>query len=991
MSAPHTPHLSETARFCHAASARVAPDADADGLGEAYAVLTRRHGLAGGRLWVERVPAGLAARRRDAELARPLPVGGPDLRAVLLCHEDGADLVLVARRHAVGRHRLGTLLAELTDPAAPAIPVVVPGRLVVPGRPVPATTTAAHPAAAGSDGSEADAAPNAAAADAASGSAASDDVADADVADAASGSAASDDVADADVADADVDAGDTGWLRGDPGPDRPAAHTVAVPAGTDLAALVAAVGAVLARYRGVRRARVGAVVDERLAVVGVPVDGGARDLLATAAATGSPWPAPGGAPPAGLLDVEAGVLDATSPADAYRPCLAPLWPLTLALAGATLTCHHRTAGWSGDLVAAFARQVVRVLGQVLADPDRPLAGHDLFDDAERAAIVALGRGPGGLPPAVDTIAHRVARHARRRPDAPAVSCAGQRLTYAQLDARATRVARALAAHGVAPGDRVGVCLDRSVDLIAVLLGVLRAGAAYVPVDPAYPAERIRYTVEDSGVALLVGGGGIDPAGLTAGPDDAAGEEPAAGGPDDTAYVIYTSGSTGRPKGVCVPHRNVLALVDATAGDFGLGPADVWTMFHSSAFDFSVWEIWGCLLTGGHLVVVPHLVTRSPQEFHALLAAERVTVLNQTPSAFAQLLDVDRRAADRLAVRLVVFGGEPLDARMLTGWFDRHPERECRVVNMFGITETTVHVTAQTLDRGLALAGSRSVGRALPGWRVYVLDPDGRLLPPGAAGEIHVGGAGVADGYLHRPELTAQRFRPDPWAGGRMYRSGDRGRLLPDGRLEHLGRLDDQVKVRGYRIELDEIRQVLLDDPGVLAVAVVVQTGVESADTRLHAYVVLADPAADAETAAGTATAVGARAATGALAEVRRRAARMLPDYMVPATVTALPALPLTGNGKLDTARLPAPAEPPAPAPAPAADAALDERIRAVWQRVLGAEVGPEDNFFDLGGNSLLALRLLNELRDQGLADLTPRHLYVHQTVRGLAEAIGAAR
>ncbi|MFF3852260.1 non-ribosomal peptide synthetase [Micromonospora sp. NPDC002575] len=958
MSAPHTPHPAEAGRFCHAASARVAPDADADGLAEAYAGLTRRHGLAGGRLWVERVPAGLAARRRDAELARPLPAGGPDLRAVLLRHDDGADLVLVARRHAVGRHRLGALLAELTDPAAPAPPVVVPDQPVVPGRPVP-PTTAAHPAAAGSGGSD-DATPAAASA--------------ADI--------------DTDAAD---DAGDTGWRRGDPGPDRLAAHTVAVPAGTDLAALVAAVGAVLARYRGVRRAHVGAVVDERLAVVGVPVDRGARDLLATAAATGLPWPAPGGAPPAGLLDVEAGVLDAASPADAYRPCLAPLWPLTLALAGTTLTCHHRTAGWASDLVAAFARQVVRVLGQVLADPDRPLAGHDLFDDAERAAIVALGRGPGGPPPAVDTIAGRVARHARRRPDAPAVSCAGQQLTYAQLDARATRVARALAARGVAPGDRVGVCLDRSVDLIAVLLGVLRAGAAYVPVDPAYPAERIRYTVEDSGVALLVGGGGIDPAGLTAGPDDAAGEEPAAGGPDDTAYVIYTSGSTGRPKGVCVPHRNVLALVDATAGDFGLGPADVWTMFHSSAFDFSVWEIWGCLLTGGHLVVVPHLVTRSPHEFHALLAAERVTVLNQTPSAFAQLLDVDRRAADRLAVRLVVFGGEPLDARMLTGWFDRHPERECRVVNMFGITETTVHVTAQTLDRGLALAGSRSVGRALPGWRVYVLDPDGRLLPPGAAGEIHVGGAGVADGYLRRPELTAQRFRPDPWAGGRMYRSGDRGRLLPDGRLEHLGRLDNQVKVRGYRIELDEIRQVLLDDPAVLAVAVVVQTGAESADTRLHAYVVLAD--ADAATEADTAgaPAAGASAAAGALAEVRRRAARMLPDYMVPATVTALPALPLTGNGKLDTARLPAPAEPPAPAPAPAADAALDERIRAVWQRVLGAEVGPEDNFFDLGGNSLLALRLLNELRDQGLADLTPRHLYMHQTVRGLAEAIGAAR
>ncbi|MCX4472169.1 non-ribosomal peptide synthetase [Micromonospora sp. NBC_01655] len=324
--------------------------------------------------------------------------------------------------------------------------------------------------------------------------------------------------------------------------------------------------------------------------------------------------------------------------------------------------------------------------------------------------------------------------------------------------------------------------------------------------------------------------------------------------------------------------------------------------------------------------------------------------------------------------MVVVGEPMLAPGLLTGWrTDRHPETDCRVVNMFGITETTVHVTAQTLDRGLALAGSRSVGRALPGWRVYVLDPAGRLLPPGAAGEIHVGGAGVADGYLHRPELTAERFRPDPFSGGRMYRSGDRGRLLPDGRLEHLGRLDNQVKVRGYRIELDEIRQVLLDDPAALAVAVVVETGAEAADTRLHAYVVLAD-------------------AAGSVAELRRRAARLLPDYMVPATITALPALPLTANGKLDAARLPAPATPAAdPAPTPADDAGLDERIRVIWQRVLGTEVGPEDNFFDLGGNSLLALRLLNELRDQGLADLTPRHLYLHQTVRGLAEAIGAAR
>ncbi|WP_433341746.1 amino acid adenylation domain-containing protein [Micromonospora sp. CA-111912] len=931
--AQHSAQHPDPARLCHAAAVRLAADAaDPDRLADRFATVTRRHRLAAGRLWVERVPAGLASTRRDAELARPLPAGGPDLRAVLLRHDDGADLVLVARRPAIGRHRLGTLLTDLTELT----------QLTDSARTDPDLTSAADSSAVElSAGDDAD------------------------------------------------DEGDAGWLRGDPGVDRTAVHTVAVPTGTDLTALVAAVGAVLARYRGVRRPRVGAVVGERLTVVAVPVDGGARDLLATAG-PGSPWPAPGAPAPAGLLNVEVGALDADSTADAYRPCLAPVWPLTLALAGTTLACQHRTAAWAADLVEAFTRQVVRVLGQVLADPDRPLDDCDPLGDADRAAIVALGRGPGELPAPKDTIHDRIARHAATQPDAPAVSCAGERLTYGELNDRARRVARALAARGVAPGDRVGVCLDRSVDLVAVLLGVLRAGAAYVPVDPAYPVDRIRYTVEDSTVALLVGAGGVDAADLTATgpPADRLGDgspaegsgpvEPHVGGPDDPAYVIYTSGSTGRPKGVRVPHRNVLALVDATAADFGLGPHDTWTMFHSSAFDFSVWEIWGCLLTGGHLVVVPHLVVRSPGEFHALLAAEQVTVLNQTPSAFAQLLDVDRRAADPLAVRLVVFGGEPLDARMLTGWYDRHPEPDCRVVNMFGITETTVHVTAQTLDRGLALAGSRSVGRALPGWRVYVLDSAGRLLPPGAAGEIHVGGAGVADGYLHRPELTAERFRPDPFSGGRMYRSGDRGRLLPDGRLEHLGRLDNQVKVRGYRIELDEIRQVLLDDPAALAVAVVVETGAEAADTRLHAYVVLAD-------------------AAGSVAELRRRAARLLPDYMVPATITALPALPLTANGKLDAARLPTPTTPATPAApadpacAPADDAGLDERIRAIWQRILGTEVGPEDNFFDLGGNSLLALRLLRELRDQGLADLTPRHLYLHQTVRGLAEAIGAAR
>ena len=393
------------------------------------------------------------------------------------------------------------------------------------------------------------------------------------------------------------------------------------------------------------------------------------------------------------------------------------------------------------------------------------------------------------------IHRRVAERALAQPDALALTDDRQRLSYAELDARAKRMAQGLRSLGVRDGDRVGTCLERSAELVVALLAVLKAGAVYVPMDPAYPADRLRYTVEDAGLEVVIGTPDSFPAAdgvRVVSPVELASSDPgeavsSAVGPCDPAYVIYTSGSTGRPKGVVVPHANVIALMDATRSEYQLGPSDVWTLFHSSAFDFSVWEIWGCLLTGGHLVVVPHWVSRSPDDFRALLAAERVTVLSQTPLAFGQLVEVDRLAsAADLSVRLVVFGGEPLDPLGLLPWFDRHPESGCRVVNMFGITETTVHVTEETITRRHALERSRAVGPALPGWHLYVMDPAQRMVPPGVAGEIYVGGAGVTPGYLNRPELTSQRFLPDPFTGGRMYRSGDKGRLRPDGKLEHLG-------------------------------------------------------------------------------------------------------------------------------------------------------------------------------------------------------------
>ncbi|MEU4177718.1 amino acid adenylation domain-containing protein [Streptomyces sp. NPDC026589] len=637
-----------------------------------------------------------------------------------------------------------------------------------------------------------------------------------------------------------------------------------------------------------------------------------------------------------------------------------------------------------DAPSVPASQVERVRQQLTSGaPNTPLRFLDPLSRAESVAQLTAGsprRAPAALrvdeapaalrvdeAPAALRIDEAFAAQATARPDAPALTAGPATLSYAELDSRAEEFADGLYAHGVRPGDLVGLCLPRGADLVAVMLGVLKADAVYVPLDPEHPADRRERTAKDAGVRLTV----EDPAALTGHPPRPAAERREGGAP---AYVIHTSGSTGRPKGVLVPHANVTALVDAVRDDFGLSPDDTWTCFHSAAFDFSVWEVWGALLTGGRLVLVDHWTSRSPEDFHALLVRERVSVLSQTPSAFTQLAAAERTGGDLSALRLVVLGGEPLDTRPLLGWFDRHPEDRCRLVNMYGITETTVHVTAATVTRREALAGSRSVGRPLPGWTVRVLDAYGRPVPPGAPGEIHVGGAGVALGYLGRPALTAERFVPDPLdPAGRLYRSGDLGRLLPDGTLEHLGRIDDQVKVRGFRIEPGEIRHVLLEDPAVSAAAVTVTGGGggDAAAVRIDAYVV---PATGADEDAGP---------------VRERAARLLPPHMVPTTVTVLPALPLTANGKLDPARLPPPGARRPPAAPPRETAPTPAGVLAgIWRDVLGVEeIGPDDDFWDLGGNSLYAIRIGTLARERGLPGIPLRQLYLTPTLGALSEAL----
>ncbi|MFD9903971.1 amino acid adenylation domain-containing protein [Streptomyces sp. NPDC059063] len=927
----------------------------------------------GVRVWDEPVPydSGCAAavRRRERELRRPPGPSAP-YRVVLLRYADGVTDVVVTARGGVDLGGVvrgavpGVEGGAVTDARGSGVPDAGGG-----GVPGAEDSVAPDAEAPGMPDAEGPGMPRA-----------------------------------GDALAPDVSTGGAGtpppWGFGRPG-SGPERHTVAVhftePTGERLSPLLsAAVEFVLSRYEG------GAPDDHTVADA---LGAGARARPTSGVALAHPAPAPTGGPGADLID--------------HLPYRSPPHPLTICpVTGpdtGTLTLHflHRADWCAPEAVQRFARHLTYALRQ-LADsaPDRPLADLELLDADERAHLLAADAPCAPGPRQGATLPALFAEQAARHPDRPAVVCDGDPLTYRQVDLRARRIAAGLRAAGAGPGTRVGVCLDRSADLPVVLLAVLRTGAAYVPLDPSQPPDRLRYLIRDAAPVLMVGGPEHVPDGLEVPRHDVAdllggSDEPApdAGSADDPAYVIYTSGSTGKPKGVVVPHRNVTALVDATADDFGLTPDDVWTMFHSAAFDFSVWEMWGCLLTGGCLVVVPYWVSRAPDDFRALLAGRGVTVLSQTPSAFGQLARADEEFGRRgdgtaLALRLVVFGGEPLDTRALLPWFDRHPPSRCRLVNMYGITETTVHVTAHTVTRADALAGSRSVGRALPGWRVRVADARGGPLPVGVAGEIHVSGAGLALGYHQRPELTAERFVTDPDTGRRGYRSGDRGRLLPDGTLEHLGRLDAQIQLRGFRVELGEVRAALLDHPRVRDAAVTVAgPGTESA--RLDAYVVLA-PDADgrgalpigASGAGELAADIGLASDMALAADIRRVAARFLPEYMVPSTVTPLSALPLTANGKLDAARLPPPTRAVAPAPTQASMAAgVDEErgalLLSLWADLFDTPVGLDDNFFALGGNSLLAVRLSAALRERALPDVSVRDLYRAPTVRGLLQFLTA--
>ncbi|WAX80935.1 amino acid adenylation domain-containing protein [Streptomyces sp. KMM 9044] len=586
--------------------------------------------------------------------------------------------------------------------------------------------------------------------------------------------------------------------------------------------------------------------------------------------------------------------------------------------------------------------------------------------------------------------------ARRSPSATAVVCGDERLSYAELDARANRLARRLLAGGAGPERLVALVLGRAADTVVALLAVVKSGAAYVPISPGHPAERISLIVRDSAPVCVLADAATAPglpsldvpvlvlddqdtadglAGLSDGPvgDDERGGTRDAG---QAAYVIYTSGSTGVPKGVLTTHANALRLFRREDHWLECGPSDVWAWFHSYAFDFSVWEIWGALLTGARLVVVPRDVSRSPGELLHLLAREQVTVLSQTPSAFDELLaaGVETGIWPRLALRRVVFGGEALSARAVSELHEVLPD--CRAVNIYGPTETTVHATVGYVEPD---GNPPSIGRPVDGSRVFVLDASLRPVLPGVTGELYVAGAGLGRGYLARPGLTATRFVANPFGepGERMYRTGDLVRWRSDRRLEFVGRADGQVKLRGFRVELGEIEAVLAEHPAV-ARAVVALREDRPGDKRLVGYVVAERDEELAEREFAFARLL------------RDYLQRRLPEHMVPSAFVVLDTFPLNANGKLDRSVLPEP---------DAGTISMGRRPRNpqeeilcdLFAEVLGLpSVGVDDSFFDLGGHSLMATRLINRIRATLGAELAIRMLFQSPTVEGLSRRIDSS-
>ncbi|MDQ0418061.1 nonribosomal peptide synthetase DhbF [Croceifilum oryzae] len=650
--------------------------------------------------------------------------------------------------------------------------------------------------------------------------------------------------------------------------------------------------------------------------------------------------------------------------------------------------EYSTDLFERNTIELLIERLLRLLEGVSHDPNQSIGRLEILSVEER---VKLTQDVKESLEVEDTIVSLFERQATLYPNKTALVYENTRVSYKELNAKANQIAYSLIEQGVGPEQFVALALPRSAQMMVALLGILKTGAGYVPLDPAYPAERISFMLSDAKPSCMITNAETAPSlpqdhsiplmlledanqgdDSLPNPVDADRIQPLH--PQHPAYIIYTSGSSGLPKGVVIPHQNVIRLFQSTDSWFQFQSDDTWTLFHSYAFDFSVWEMWGALLYGGRLVIVSYDTSRSPVDFLQLLVEEKVTVLNQTPSAFYQLIQSDEEHSEigsQLSLRYIVFGGEALEFSRLRDWYTRHSDQKPRLINMYGITETTVHVSYCPLDQAsVEISASSLIGEGIPDLGVYVLDQWLQPVPPGVRGELYISGDGLARGYLNRPGLTAERFIANPFGkpGSRMYRTGDLACFRQDGTLDYLGRADQQIKIRGFRIELGEIEAVLNEHPDVKQVAVVVRED-QPGNQRLVAYVVTVSQSQDE------------------LSSLRPHAASRLPEYMVPSAMVLMDQLPLTPNGKLDQKSLPAP-DFSMQASGRLPRTPQEEILCDLFMEILDLpRVGIDDSFFELGGHSLLAVRLMTRIRESLGSEINIGHLFTAPTVAGLAESL----
>ena len=657
-------------------------------------------------------------------------------------------------------------------------------------------------------------------------------------------------------------------------------------------------------------------------------------------------------------------------------------------AGLYMECDYNTDLFDAATIERWLKHYQTLLESIVSSTADPIGKMPILTETERAELT-LGWNKTGVEYSKGrTLQEWFECQVEKTPNATALTFEGKHLSYGELNCRSNQLAHYLKGLGIGPDVLVGLYIDRSPEMITGIIAVMKAGGAYLPIDPAYPTDRVSFMLQDANSPVLLTQAKFMPklpehkAKVVCLDTDIAlfdrephSNPPCNSTPDDLAYVIYTSGSTGKPKGVLVTQYNVVRLMQATEHWFHFNARDVWTFFHSHAFDFSVWELWGGLLYGGRVVVVPYMTSRSPEDFYDLLVNEQVTVLNQTPSAFKQLIQTEAMldSSKHLALRYVIFGGEALEMQSLKPWFDRHGDQRPFLVNMYGITETTVHVTYRSLTSADMKSGS-VIGVPIPDLQVYLLDSYQQPVPIGAIGEIYVGGAGVARGYLNRDELTRNRFLPDTFRnrpGALLYRSGDLARYKANRDIEYLGRIDDQVKIRGFRIELGEIESVLGRHAAVRLCVVIAREDIPG-DKILVAYF---------EQKSGTVLDIS---------DLRAHMKKALPDYMIPSAFVRMEKMPLTPNGKIDRKALPsaddrhilskgeyvAPRDP------------FEQALAQLWSKILKVRrVGLHDNFFELGGHSILAVRIIVEIEKLYKKRLPLAILLQAPTINELAEVL----